>query len=368
MKKTHNQKKNLIHLFEPSIHNEDIIQTIKILKSKFWASGAGIGKVKFFEDNFSRYIGSRDTIAVNSGTAAIHLATSVLDIKNTEVLVPSLTFTSTANAALYNGAKPKFVDIDESTLCIDIDDLEKKISKKTKTIIPVHFGGIACDMQKIKKLKNDFNLNVIEDAAHACGTSLHNKKIGTHSDMVCFSFHPVKNLSMPSGGAICLNKKTSYGKKLRSLRWCGITNRKGSLYDVDDLGWNYYMDEISAGIGITQLQFLEKMNSIRKKFAKRYHKELNIQNKMPFIKDCSYHLYWIRVKNRKEFMKKMKTSNIETGIHYKPLHLMSLYKSAQKLPKVESIWKELVTIPLHPNLTNAQVDKIIECTNKFAKS
>lgn len=356
-----------IKLFDPVTSNDEIKSVVKVLKSHFWASGAGSGNVENFEKLFNMYIGSRKSLAVNSGTAALHLALSLCDINNKEVILPSLSFVSTAHAIMYSGGKPIFADIDPVTLNIDPNSILEKISKNTTVILPVHFGGFSCDLDSIQKICKNNDVSLVEDAAHATGSLYKGKKIGTHGSMVCFSFHPVKNLAMPTGGAISLNGKNS--KKLensiRSLRWCGISNRKGIEYDVSSLGWNYYMNEISASIGLEQLKKLDKLISIKKNIAKQYSDELQVE-KMPFNENCSYHIFWIRVKNRKKFMKKMAQNGIETGIHYNPIHKMSFYKSKQHLPNTELISNELVSIPIHANLNNSSISKIIKCVNKFS--
>lgn len=359
------KKQKKIKLFEPFVGKEEVEEASKVIKGKFWASGSGVGKVNEFENAFTKFVGCKDSVALNSGTAALHLALSSLNVEKTEVIVPSITFVSTAHTAVYNNAKPKFVDVDESTLCIDIEDLEKKISRKTSVIIPVHMGGYSCDLEKIQKLAKDYKVKVVEDAAHACGATYQGKKIGSHSDMVCFSFHPVKNLSMPTGGLIALNSNLNTINSLKSKRWCGISNRKGTSYDIDSLGWSFYMNEISAAIGLVQLKRLEKLNRRRVEIAKKYHKYLNLDKKMPFSEDCSYHLYWIRVKNRNEFMKKMTRGGIETGIHYKPVHMMSYYKNKIKLDTSEKIQEEIVSLPMHPNLKDEQVERIIHKVNSI---
>ena len=357
------KKEKKIKLFEPFVGNEEVEEASKVIRGKFWASGSGVGKVKEFENVFSKFVGCEDSVAVNSGTAALHLALESLNVEKTEVLVPSITFVSSAHAAVYNKAKPKFVDVDESTLCINIEDLERKISKKTSVIIPVHMGGFPCNLEKIQKLAKDYKIKVVEDAAHACGATYQGKKIGSHSEMVCFSFHPVKNLAMPTGGLIALNSSIRKVNLLKSNRWCGITNRKGASYDVDSLGWNFYMNEISAAIGLVQLKRVEKLNKRRVEIAKKYHNGLNIEMKIPFSKDCSYHLYWIRVKNRVRFMKKLAENGIETGIHYKPVHMMSYYRDKTKLPISESIQTEIVSLPIHANLKDEQIERVIKTIN-----
>ena len=354
----------MIRLFSPTFDNLEIEKIIQTIKSGFWASGAGIKNVSKFENNFKKYTNAKECISVDSGTAALHLALNVTDIYKKEVLVPSLTFASTVHAIKYNGGIPVFVDVDQDTLCIDSVDLENKITSKSKAILPVHFGGYPCDMDLLKKISKKNSLIMIEDAAHACGSKYKGKKIGSLSDFTCFSFHPVKNLSMPKGGAITINKKNKLLKnKLNSLRWCGISNRKKSSYDITELGFNYYMDEISASIGIEQLKKIEKLNKKRFDIAKRYQKEIKISEKIPLNKECSYHLYWILVKNRKKFMDKMYSAGIETGIHYKPVHKMSFYKSKVNLPITEKIEGKIVSIPIHPNLKNNEIDKIIKLTN-----
>ena len=360
--------KNKIKLFDVIVDDAEKKATVSVLNSKFWASGSGVGNVIKFENKFKKYIQSNACIAVNSGTAALNLALSLFDIKNKEVILPSLSFISTAHCIVENGGIPVFVDIDSKTLCIDPEKIRKTISKNTTAILPVHFGGMPCNLKKIHKLAKNHNLNIIEDAAHAVGTTHNNKKIGSHSSIVCFSFHPVKNLAMPNGGLISINhpKYEKFRKQLFARRWCGITNRNNSDYDVKELGWNYYMNEFSAVIGLEQLKKLERLNKIRKKIAKKFCNEIHIEEKMPFDKNCSYHLYWILVKKRQEFRNKMNDVGIETGTHYKPIHQMSMYKNNQKLPITESIGQKIVTIPIHPNLKEVEIQKIIKSVNKYA--
>lgn len=356
-----------IKLFDPVVGIREELAVIRTLQSHFWASGAGTGNVAKFENEFNKYIGSDFCVAVNSGTAALHLALSLANIQKKEVIVPSLSFVSTAHAVVYNGGIPVFVDVDPKTLCIDPEMIKKALTKKTKVILPVHFGGMPCDLDEIIALC-DSNIILIEDAAHASGASYKNKKIGFHGMAVCHSFHPTKNLAMPTGGAITLNGSESdkFTSLLKSLRWCGISDRKGVDYDVGYLGWNYYMNEFSAAIGLEQLKKLDKMNSKRKKIAKIYSKEIEIDTKIPFDERCSYYLYWIQVKNRRYFMKHMTENNIETGIHYKPIHKMKFYKGKSKLPITESVGEHIVSIPIHPNLTESDISKIIKCVNRFS--
>jgi len=361
--------KNAIKLFDPSVGTGEKTSITQVLKSHFWASGSGTGNVLKFEEEFRKYVKADTCVAVNSGTSALNLALSLIDIKNKEVILPSLSFVSTAHAVVINGGKPVFVDVDPFTLCLDPDKIKKSITKKTKIVLPVHFAGMPCNLHEIIQICKENKLTLIEDAAHAAGTTYGKKRIGKHGMACCFSFHPVKNLAMPTGGLISINHPNH--KKLKKIlntrRWCGITDRKEAFYDVKEMGWNYYMNEFSAAIGLTQLKKLDKMNEIRKKIAGRYSKDINLEQKMSFSKDCSYHMFWIFVKNRNRFRKKMFEFGIETGIHYRPIHTMSIYKKSIKLPTTEKAGQQIVSIPIHPNLSESQVSKIIRYTNKFAK-
>jgi len=360
--------KKLVKLFDPFIGKDEERALSQTLKSHFWASGAGTGQVAKFEAEFNRFIGADKCIAVSNGTAALHLALSLVDIRGKEVILPSLSFVSTAHAVLYNGGKPVFADVDPNTLCIDPDAIEKLLTKKTRVILPVHFAGMPCNMDKISEICKQNNIVLMEDAAHASGATYNSKRIGTHGTAICFSFHPTKNLAMPTGGAITLNGKNAskFARILKSTRWCGIANRNGPKYDITNLGWNYYMNEFSAAIGRVQLKKLETMNKKRKSIAKRYAEEIRVKEKIGFSSDCSYHLYWILVKNREKFMDQMRRNGVETGIHYLPIHKMYFYSGNHKLPITEKVTKEIVSIPIHPSLDESDVDKVIKTVNQLS--
>ncbi len=344
----------MIKLFSPNVTDEALVAG-EVIESGNWASGAGTENVRLFERKFADYLGCKEVVAVNSGTAALHLALSLINIKGKEVILPALSFVSTANVILYNGGIPVFADVDEETLCMDWTNLP--ITNNTACMIPVHFGGMKCDLHRT---------NCIEDSAHRI-----ERDSITHT--TCFSFHPVKNLAMPCGGAIAIPTNlqndmdsTKCRGRLRARRWCGITDRVDDKYDVKELGWNYYMNEISAAIGLVQLEKLDEMNARRVEIADSYSCQLEFPC-MPFSKNCSYHLYWIRVKNRDQFRKKMLEAGIETGTHYKPINQMSLYgafRGFERTPITEKVAKEIVTLPMHTNLSDKDIDHIIKTANK----
>jgi len=361
--------KNKIKLFEPIYDGQEKRAIQEVLTSGFWASGAGTGNVGIFEKKFQQYVGSKSCVAVSNGTAALHLALTISDIRGKEVILPSLSFVSTAHAVVYNGGKPVFVDVDPDTLCIDPQKVIEATNNKTAVILPVHFAGMPSDLSKLSKIAKESKCMLIEDAAHASGAVFNNKKIGAHGDLVCFSFHPVKNLAMPTGGLISINHKKYREIRdiLLSRRWCGITNRRETFYDVKEAGWNYYMNEFSAAIGLVQLKKLDRLNSIRKSIAKRYSKEIKTERKMLYDENCSYHFYWILVRNRPKFRKMMNEAGIETGTHYRPIHTMSMYENKTKLEVTEKIGNEIVVLPTHPNLSDGDVNRIISTVNSFVR-
>ena len=354
------------------INKEDIDAVKKVLKSDWLTQGP---MVERFEKAINNYTNSRYAVAVSSATGALHISCLALGVGPGDwVWTSPNTFVSSANCILYCGAKVDFVDIDPKTYNISISRLEaklkeaKKKDKLPKVLIPVHFGGLAANLSEIKSICKENNLHLVEDAAHASGSIYKKKKIGVHGDMVCFSFHPVKNLAMPTGGLIAINTKNhkKVSVDLKEKRWCGISNRKGTKYDVKNVGWNYYMNEFSAAIGIEQLKKLNRSNKARQTIAKKYSNKINLEHKMPFAQGCSYHLYWIRVKNRNSFRKKMNDLGIETGVHYQPIHTFSMYRQKNHLPVTDEVGKEIVSIPIHPNLSNTDISKIISSINKYA--
>lgn len=376
-----------IPVFRPNYDKEEIKAVTEVLKSGWIGLGP---KTEEFEKRFASYIDVPYAIALNSATAALHLSLLAANIgKGDEVIVPALTFVSTAHAVLYTGATPVFADVDKEILCISPDDVVKKITKQTKAIIPVHYGGHPCDMDGLKKIARKHNLIIIEDASHACGSSYHGKKIGSISPFTCFSFHAVKNLATGDGGMITVkDKKTA--DRLQRLRWCGINKNTwdrlediyeeekayriyGWHYEVEELGYKYHMNDINAAIGLVQLQKLDKSNQKRRTLASRYNHELNKikELKCPVVKSniiSAQHNYVIRCGERDKLHLFLREKNISSGVHYMPLHLQPFYKKLYpnaRLPIAETQWKQLLTLPLYPNLTQKKQDYIINCIREF---
>jgi dTDP-4-amino-4,6-dideoxygalactose transaminase len=332
--------------------------------------------VKKLERNFANFLGVRHAFGVSSGTASLHLALRALNIKTEdEVLVPSLTFVASSNAILYVGAKPVFVDITSlSDFNMSCDDLEKKITRRTKAIMVVHYGGHLADMDRIKRIAKKHNLFVIEDAAHAIGAKFKSKMAGGIGDIGCFSFFSNKNMATGEGGMIVTNRN-KFAEKIRLLRSHGMTSmtwdrHKGYAYsyDVTELGYNYRMTEINAALGIEQLKKLRSSNRKRKSLVKTYVENLKGTKglSIPFLsypRNSAFHLFPIlldKEADREKFMNFLKREKIQTSIHYPPIHKFSYYQknlraSLNKLPLTEHVGRCEVTLPLHPLLKKEDI-------------
>lgn len=370
----------MIPVFRPKMNTEEILSGLKKIFDSGWI---GLGpKTEEFEKKFADYIGVKYAVGVNSATAALHLANHVLGIKKgDEVIVPSMTFVSTALAIVYCDARPIFADIEEDTLCLDPEDIEKKITSKTKAIILVHYGGHACKMDEIMEIANKYDLYVIEDNAHSCGGRYRNIMLGSIGIMGCFSFHAVKNLPTGDGGMITTNDEKLY-KELKKLRWVGI--EKGTWdrasksgyswqYSVDRLGFKYHMNDITAVIGLAQLKVLDKHNLIRREITKKYNEAFkNIHwIETPVKRDYAYsacHNYVIKVPIRDELNQYLCSKGISTGVHYEPIHHFKVFgKSRAGLPVTERVWRKLLTLPLYPDITEDEFKQITEEIINFGK-
>ncbi|MDI6840027.1 MAG: DegT/DnrJ/EryC1/StrS family aminotransferase [bacterium] len=370
----------MIPVFRPKMNKEEILPELEKIFDAGWI---GLGpKTAEFEEKFADYIGVKYAIGVNSATSALHLANYVLGIKQgDEVVVPSMTFVSTALACLYCGATPVFADVEEDTLCIDPENIKEKITPKTKAIIPVHYGGHACKMDEIMEIANKHNLWVIEDNSHGCGGKYKGVMLGSIGIMGCFSFHAVKNLPTGDGGMITTNDKRLYNE-LKKLRWLGIDkgtwerSSKESYsweYKVDRLGFKYHMNDITAVIGLAQLKVVDEHNLIRRKYAKKYDEAFkDVKWVVPLVeKDYAYssrHIYAVKILMRDELNRYLYLKGISTGVHYKPIHHFKIFGNVKvNLPITEKVWHKLLTLPLYPDMSDEEFEKIVNEIIKFGK-
>jgi len=367
---------------------EEIEGVKKVLTSKWLATGEVTAR---FEKEFADFVGAKHAIAVSNCTAALHLACHILGIgPGDEVILPSLTFVATANAVLYCGGTPVFADItDERNLLISADDVEKKITSKTKAITVVHYGGYCCDMERFVNMTRARGLFLIEDAAHVPGGYFNGKHPGTFGEFGCFSFFPNKNMTTAEGGML-ITDDDELARKARPARSHGLTTmtwdrHRGHAYsyDVPTFGFNYRIDEIRSSIGLAQLMKLRPNNERRGFFASAYRRGLEGLDEIsiPF-KDRiggsgkekpSYHLFPILVKDeatRNLLMEHLKKVGVQTSIHYPPIHLFSYYRSTFQLkegllPKTEHVSKRLLTLPLYGTMEEEQVRYVIDSIKNF---
>ena len=350
-----------------SIDDRDISAVIDVLKSPFLTSGP---KVKEFEQALCDYTGAKYCVAVNSATSGLHIAMLALGIKQgDEVITTPMTFLASANCAEYCGADVKFADIEPDTANINPDEIKKHITAKTKVIVPVHYAGQSCDMERIAKVAKEHNLYVLEDAAHAIGSEYKGNKVGCceYSDMTVFSFHPVKTITTAEGGAVVTNNEQLY-KKLCALRSHG-TYKDGDMindwrYEMRELGYNYRMTDMQAALGISQLKRLDAFKKCRREIVDFYNKNLGLPHlrEKDFSNAC-FHLYPILVENRDKFYFDARNVGLNLQVHYIPVHTQPYY---QKLgykqgdyPIAEEYYRHCISLPLYPELTDEDLREII---------
>jgi perosamine synthetase len=379
------KKLKKVRLSTPTVNQLEITEIKKVFKNSWLGLGPTTAK---FEKVWSRYFGSKYSIAVNSCTAALHISLAVNNFKkNKKVLVPAITMSASAASALYCNLEPVFVDIDPKTLVISFDDLKKKYSKDCVAVVVVHLNGQPCEMEKIIPWAKRNNLVVIEDCAQTCGGDYKGKKLGTWGDFGCFSFQEIKIMTTGGeGGMICTNKKNLV-KDIRSLSFHGwdqdtwtrykknsgkknLKNRHWD-YSITKLGYKYNMTDLMASIGLAQLKKLKWFNYRRKRIIKKYIDGLkyckNIVPAFPYkLKNSSYWMFTLRCKSRDELISFLKSKGIQTAVYFKPLPLHPLYKKYNfNIKNSLKVWKEFVTVPTFPKMNDKQVYFVIKCLREF---
>lgn len=352
----------MINIAKPIIIDEEIEAVTEVLKSGMLAQGK---KVEQFQKEFAQYTQSKYGVATSSGTTALHTALVAADIgPGDEVITTPFTFAATANSVLYSGAKPVFADIDPKTFNLDAASVEEKITDKTKAILPVHLYGQPADMDAICEVAQKHDLKIIEDAAQAHGAVYKGKKIGSIGDLGCFSFYPTKNITTGEGGMVTTNNE-ELAEKAGMVRAHGESQR----YEHEILGYNYRMTDIAASIGLTQLKHIDEFNAKRNENAEYLTQHLQEIDGVtpPYVADDVthvFHQYTIRVAKRDEFKDFLNENGIGTGVHYPIVLYKQPYYQAQNItgncPEAESAASEVLSIPVHPSLTQDDLDTIID--------
>jgi dTDP-4-amino-4,6-dideoxygalactose transaminase len=357
-----------VPIAKPIIGDKEIENVVEVLKSGMIAQGP---KVEEFEQKFADWVGAKYGIAVNSGTAALHTALLACDIgEGDEVITTPFTFIASGNAIVYTGAKPVFADIDLKTYTMDPDSIEDLITENTKAILPVQLYGQSADMDRINEIAEKYGLIVIEDAAQAHGATFKGQKVGSMGDMSCFSFYPTKNMTTSEGGIITTDDE-DLAEQARIFRAHGASVR----YHHDAIGYNFRMTDISAAIGLAQLEKIDEFNNKRIANAAYLNEGLKDVDGIitPYCADDSkhvYHQYTIRVEkgDRDDWVDIINECGVGTGIHYPiPLYNQPIYKLLDidgNCPNAELAADNVISLPVHPSLTEEDLDLVIGAVKK----
>ncbi|MBN2230616.1 MAG: DegT/DnrJ/EryC1/StrS family aminotransferase [Candidatus Thorarchaeota archaeon] len=371
-----------IPLFKIYWDNEDIEAVSKVIKKgAYWTTGPIVNE---FESKISEYIGSKYCVTFNSGTSALHSILLAYGVTvGDEVIVPSFTFIATANAPLFTGAKPIFADIEEKTLGLDPLDVKEKITKKTKAIIPVHYGGSPCRINELKEIAEDHNLILIEDAAESFGAMIDDRKIGTFGDSTMFSFCQNKIITTGDGGCITTNSKDVY-EKLKLIRSHGRQETSNyfsstEFMDYVTLGYNFRISDITAALGVSQINKIDKIIELRRKNANYLNDRLSSIDEIDLLNPPEeyfhvYQMYTIRVaggaRTRDELMRYLSEKGIGTKVYFYPVHLTHFYKTKfgynrGEVPRTEEISDCVLSLPMFPTMVKEEMDYIAETLNNF---
>lgn len=367
-----------IPLFEIYNDEEDVkLISEQIASGKFWAVGSNVDE---FEDRIADYIGTKYAICLNSGTSALHADLLAHGIgKGDEVIVPSFTFISTANSPLFVGAKPVFADIEEETCGLNPDDIESKITKNTKAIIPVHYGGCPCKIKEIKDIAEDRDLILIEDAAEAFGASVDGKNVATFGDSNILSFCQNKIITTGEGGAVVTDSEEIY-EKLKLIRSHGRLESGDyfstvGLFDYIDLGFNWRMSNLTATLGLSQIAKADKIIHMRQENVKYLTKRIMEETDEILIPEVPkgyghvYQLFCVFASRRDELIDYLAEKGISSKIYFDPIHLSEFYKNMLKyrvdLPITQKVYEKTLTLPMFPTLTHEQMDYMAEMIGKF---
>ena len=370
--------RKVIPVFRPYVGEAEINAMAKVIRSKWLGLGP---KTADFEKAFAKYVGTKNVVALNSGTSALDMALKLFNInKGDEVIVPTITFVSTAHAVAYNLATPIFADVDPHTLNIDLNDVKRKITSRTKAILAVHYAGRPVDFNKLRKITKNTKIILIEDAAHATSSMFNGVHCGSLGDIAAFSFHAVKPLAMGDGGAIAINND-EMAQRAKRLRWLGIdkntwdrTTMNKSYwweYQVNEIGLKCHMNDIQASMGLVQLKKLDKTTKARKKRADYYSKRLAKINEVEIplpddnIFQSSWHIYCIKCERRDALSIFLKERGIATSVHYKPIHMYPCYGNKPVLPNAEKVFNKILTLPLYPDLKFVDIEYITNMIRKF---
>jgi perosamine synthetase len=367
----------LIPTHRPCLGPGELDAVERVLDSRW----LGMGQVtKAFEERLCEFLGAKHVIAVNSGTAALHVALAALDLApGDEVIVPSLTFISSAQAILAVGARPVFCEVNPDTLNIDVSDAMARTTARTRAIMPVHYGGQVCDMDVLLPLARERKLWVVEDAAHAFGSSYKGRRVGTLGDVTCFSFDPVKNITCGGGGAVATDND-SLARRMLPRRnvgidadsWSRLRSERNWYYEVVAPGYRYHLADLNAAIGLEQLRRAEEFKARKRAIMRRYDEAFGDVSGLTLIvhdrAETFPFSYVIRVLDgrREALMRHLRGGGIGSSVEFIPNHLQPLFaESSGRLPRTEQLYKEILTLPFYVEMTDADVEGVITAVRDF---
>ena len=362
----------MIKVSQGCLGEEELAAVREVFAAGYYGHGP---KVLEFEEALKKFLGAPHVVAVNTGTSALHLAMDALGIgAGDEVVVPSLTYVASFQAIRETGAVPVACEINLETLRADLADMERRITPRTKALMPVHYAGAACDMDALLRLAGRHKLRVIEDAAHAFGGTSRGRRIGSFGDVACFSFDSIKNITCGEGGAIVC-RDTELAERMREKRHLGTHRQenaaaaakaRGVAFEAVTQGFRYHMSSINAAIGATQLKKVERFLTRRREICRHYDRALGSRASVRTLPmdyaEAAPHIYVVRVLDgrRDALMQSLKDADIETGINYIPNHLHPLFRQkGLVLPATEQAYREILTLPLHCGLSDADVERVI---------
>jgi dTDP-4-amino-4,6-dideoxygalactose transaminase len=378
---------NFIPFHRPSIGKEELDAVQQVLVSRWLTTGPAVQQ---FEREFARYIGCEHALAVNSATAALHLALDAIGLRpGDEVLVPTYTFTSTAEVVTYFGARPVLCDSVYGAFNIDPSDAEKRITSRTRAIIPVHIAGEPCDLDAIHRIAETHNLHVIEDAAHALPASFHGNRIGTTSELTAFSFYATKTITTGEGGMLTTDND-DFAQRVTRMRLHGISgdawkrySKEGSwYYEILDAGYKANLCDLLAAVGSAQLAKCDDFANRRRSISEIYRssfaefEELENPPAPPNCIESAWHLFILRIHpglislTRNQFVDELKRSGIGTSVHFIPLHLHPFYKSAYgyrrgDYPNAEEAYSRCLSLPIFPDMSSTEIDRVIRSVSEI---
>ena len=367
----------VIPLHRPEIGQRELEAVRRVFDSGWLGMGSA---TREFEERLREVLGVKHVVAVNTGTSALHLAIEALELQpGDEVLVPSLTFVGSVQAILAARARPVFCDVSPETLQIDLADALRRVTARTRAIMPVHYGGAACEMDELLPAARERNLRVVEDAAHAFGSAYKGRKVGTLGDVTCFSFDPVKNITCGEGGAVATDSD-DLARRVRLKRMLGITpdawsrrdEKQPWFYSVVTPGYRYHLSNLNAAIGLQQLQRLEAFKARKQAIVRAYDDVFRSLSGLKLIvrngsETCPF-LYVVRVlgSRRDALIAHLRERGIGTGVHYIPNHLQPLFAELRvSLPVTEQVFPELLTLPLYAGMSDEDVQAVTAAVQSF---